>query len=168
MIAMSTRVGNVLPISASRAKTISVWGTLVSCIVLFIVHSTIYFLRGPIISLFSNDDEIVKGCNAIWLDLTIYTFNANVMFVLSGIAVALGMQWSLGVISAVCLFGLGLPLMYFNAIAPNDSTIEDLWRWQWPPYTIINAIMIILIARTDWEQTATFIRIREGMMPPNE
>jgi Na+-driven multidrug efflux pump len=168
MIALCTRVGNVLPISESRAKEISFWGTVLSCIVFFIVGVTIYLLPGPIIGLFTQDEDIVNGCKAIWLDLVIFCFNSNLFFVLSGIATALGMQWAQGIVSAVCLFGLGLPLIYYNAIRPDDGSIEDLWRWQWPPYCVINFVIIVLLVRADWGQIATFVRIREGMIPPSE
>jgi hypothetical protein len=110
----------------------------------------------------------LKGCKAIWLDLVIFSFNSNLIVVLSGVAAALGMQWADGVISGVCLFGLGLPLIYFNVIVPDDATLEDLWRWQWPPYVVSNFVLAIKLVRTDWEQVATFVRIREGLIPAAE
>jgi Na+-driven multidrug efflux pump len=120
MVSLCTRVGNVLPISASRAKAISLWGTIVSSIFFLIVCIAIYFLPGPIIGLFSDNDDIVDGCNKIWLDMVIFIFNTSIFYILSGSLTALGMQWYQGVMTGLGLFGLGIPLIYYNAIYPED------------------------------------------------
>jgi Na+-driven multidrug efflux pump len=166
MVSLCTRVGNVIPISASRAKAISLWGTIVSSIFFFFVCLSIYVLRGPIIGLFSDKDDVVIGCNKIWLDMVIFTFNTSIFYVLSGSLTALGMQWHQGLMTGLGLFGLGIPLIYYNAISPEDGSIEDVWRWQWPPYSVVSVIFALLLIRADWEQIATFVRIREGIVDP--
>jgi hypothetical protein len=72
------------------------------------------------------------------------------------------MQWTLGALTGVILFGIGLPSIYYFAIV-EDGGIESLWRMMWPPYVLLNALLMLRIYFADWEQIGTFVRMREGL-----
>jgi multidrug resistance protein, MATE family len=163
MIAISTRIGNVLPVSVPRARSICFWGSLFSYAVFAIVNAIVYMLDTTIITLFSNDPDVIAACKRTWLDLFLFQLSINVFYVNSGIATGLGMQWTLGLLTGLFLFGLGLPLIYYFAVV-QEGGVEAVWRWMWPPYVILSFLLTVNFFRADWEQIATFVRIREGMI----
>jgi multidrug resistance protein, MATE family len=163
MIALCTRIGNVLPVSVPRAKSICCWGSIFSYGVFASVNLLVYMLDTTIITMFTNDPDVIAGCKRTWLDLMMYNLSVNLYYANSGIATGLGMQWTLGVLTGVFLFGLGMPLIYYFAIF-KEGGVEAVWRWIWPPYLIVSAILTLKFYVSDWEQIATFVRIREGMI----
>jgi Na+-driven multidrug efflux pump len=163
MVAICTRIGNVLPVSVPRAQSICLWGSLLSYAVFIAVNVFVYLLETPIIKTFTNDPKVIAGCQKTWFDLFLFQLFINLFYVNSGIAVALGMQWTLGILSIVLMFGFGLPLIYYFAIV-EDGGVEAVWRWMWPPYLLLSTILMIRFFRSDWEQIAAFVRVREGII----
>jgi Na+-driven multidrug efflux pump len=163
MVAICTRIGNVIPVSVARAHSICLWGSLLSYAVFIVIDVLVYLLEVPIITLFTNNPEVISGCKKTWLDLFIFQLLINLFYVNSGIAVALGMQWTLGVLTGLFLFGFGLPLIYYFAIV-EDGGIEALWRWMWSPYLLLSIVLMIRFFCANWEKIAAAVRTREGMV----
>jgi Na+-driven multidrug efflux pump len=163
MVAICTRIGNILPVSVQKAKSICVWGSLFSYFVFAAVNLLVYTFDKAIISIFTNDPDVIAGCQQTWLDLFIFMLSINLFYVNSGIAVALGKQWILGVLTGLSMFGLGVPSIIYFAIIKGGG-IESVWFWMWPPYVLLNIILTGIFLRADWEKISSFIRIREGMI----
>lgn len=79
-----------------------------------------------------------------------------------GVANGLGMQWTLGVVTFVFLWVVGLPVLYFFALI-RDGGLDSVWTWVYPPYTAMNLLLIAAFMRADWYQISAAIRKREGI-----
>lgn len=79
-----------------------------------------------------------------------------------GVATGLGMQWTLGVVTFVFLWIFGLPAVYFFAVVRNGG-ISSAWTWVYPPYIIMNIVLIVTFVCADWYGISAAIRKREGL-----
>merc|ERR1711966_644815 len=88
---------------------------LVAIVLVFIfvlaatVASFIYFSRDFVISLFTEDEEVILGCHRIWPNISIYLFLLYFYCVNSYITRALGQQWRMAFIVLVTLWCITLP-----------------------------------------------------------
>jgi multidrug resistance protein, MATE family len=162
MVAICTRIGNILPLSVPKAKSICLWGSIYAFAAIATVNILVYILRAQILNMFTDDQNIIADCNNAWLDMFIFQLNFQLFYINTGIATSLGMQWTVGVLVVLFQFGFGLPTIYYYAIIDGGGVLA-IWRWMWPPFLIINVILTIKFVRADWDQIAMFIRLREGM-----
>ena len=79
-----------------------------------------------------------------------------------GVANGLGMQWTLGYVTFVFLWVVGLPALYFFALIRHGG-LDSVWTWVYPPYTAMNVVLIVAFMRADWYEISAAIRKREGI-----
>ena len=79
-----------------------------------------------------------------------------------GIATGLGMQWTLGFVTFVFLWVIGLPAVYFFAIVRHGG-LDSTWTLVFPPYIFMNALLIVAFVNADWYAISVAIRKREGI-----
>ena len=114
-IGLSVRMGAIIPHDVKRCQRLVV-GTFVASVVLFAVICTLmYIFRQHIFDIFTDDQDVLDGCERIWWKVTAYFFNLSMYGVNMGIATGLGMQWMFGIVTLVCLWLFNMPLMCYFA-----------------------------------------------------
>ena len=163
-IALSIRLGQTLPRSVKRAKRLVAWTFGFTTCLVTIVSASLHVFRASIFQIFTTEQEILDGCDRIWPQVVVYSWTLSIFALCMGVASGLGMQWTLGAITFLCLWVLGLPGLWFFAIH-REGGIEMAWNWIYPPYVAMDAILVLKFYFADWDAISHSIRIREGMMP---
>lgn len=161
-IALSIRLGNTLPQSVSRSKELALGCWLTSAVIFGVLCSLCYIQRHWVYSVFTHEPEIIQGAEEIWLDVAIFCFLLCMFGINMGMAVGLGMQWTLGAVTVLWLWVVGLPAAYYFAIYRGGG-LNAAWKCVWPPYIIINGWLMLSFWWKDWDAIAAEIRRREGM-----
>lgn len=79
--------------------------------------------------LFTKDPAIVQYCQDIWFHACLYFVCASTFGLNLGIALGLSMQWAMGVVTVVCMWGLGMPITYYFAIVRKGGLLA-VWGKQ--------------------------------------
>lgn len=162
-IALSIRLGATLPVSVPRAKQTVLDCLFLGTIVFGAVSILMYTERATIFRWFTTSQAVLDGCEEIWWMACVYNFHLSIFGVLMGTCVGLGLQWTLGVTTIAVLWGAGLPAAYYVS-AVRGGGLYAAWLAIWPPYVVINAILLVSIfGRADWDAIAKDIRVREGL-----
>lgn len=161
-IALAIRLGATLPVSVPRAKRL-----VKDCYILGTVFCgsfalVMYVERHTIFSWFTKSDAVIAGAEQIWMKVCFYFFQLSLFGIHMGTCIGLGMQWTLGIVTIVVLWIVGLPAAYFMSVTLGGG-LDAAWTAVWPPYVAINVILAVAVLRADWEDIAEQIRIREGM-----
>jgi Na+-driven multidrug efflux pump len=169
-IALTIRIGNLLPLSGHYTKQFTKFCIGISTIFFTILSFGIYVTRHTLFRIFTSDPDILHGCDEIWLYVTIFYFNLSFFCLNLGIATGLGKQGLLGIVCIIYLFGLGLPITYYVTIIIQQQQegggdgLVSAWQSMLPPVIVMNlTLFTILMVFTSWDDIATTIRIREGM-----
>lgn len=161
-IALSIRIGNLLPHDVSKAKSIALW-CWIFCAVMFSCLAVLcYMERHLVYGLFTTDERIIQGTEAIWIDVTMYMLNLFIFGVNMGIITGLGMQWTLAAITIFFLWIIGLPVAYYMAILKGGG-LTVAWKCCWPIYGVMNIILMAIFMGRDWDEVSQKVRIREGL-----
>ena len=153
-IALGIRLGSLLGTANNqRAKKLARQVYLVSLIVFGIMSCLLYVGRNAIFALFTTQDDVLKGVNAIWTTVCFYFFNTSMFGITMGIATALRMQWILGAITFFALWFVGLPCVYYFGISVEGQVgivgLRAIWQCMPWPYLFINTIMAIAFVTTN-------------------
>lgn len=160
-IAVSIRLGATLPVSVARARQVVVDCLVFGLVVFGALSILMYRHRYFIFQFFTSSELVLGGCDEIWWKVCLYMFLLSTFGILMGVCVGLGMQWTLGITAIVVLWIFGLPASYYLS-AYRGGGLAAAWTTIWPPYIIINFILVAAIVRADWGAIAKGIRIREG------
>jgi MATE family multidrug resistance protein len=164
-IALAVRLGATLPRCAKRAKRLTI-GCYIGSTLLFGAFSIfIYLGRSFIFSIFTNEPEVLEGCERIWWKVSVFYFNLSVYGINMGIATGLGKQWMFGIVTVISLWGFSLPGMYYFAILKGGG-LDTAWSFIYYPYIAMNIYFLYAFWTEDWERIRMDIRIREGMDDP--
>jgi MATE family multidrug resistance protein len=166
-VALSIRMAVTLPRSARQTKALVIGAVAGSCVVFGTSSILMYVYEEYIFAIFTTELEVLEGAHSIWWKVCIYNFNAGVFAIFSGIATGLGMQWTLGVVNCVCLYGIGIPVTYYFALVRGGG-IEAAWTWINAPYLCMNITMLVAFVTKDWHRLSAEIRERERMDPETE
>lgn len=161
-VAVSNRIGTTLSQSVSRAKILTVATLGVSFIGFGCLTGLLYMARWYLFRLFTNDPEVLEGCETIWPLVCLYLWILVLFGVNTGIATGLGMQMTLGLWTLAFLWCLGLPASYYFALVRGQG-LRAVWTWITPPYFLINSVLWFLFYIKDWDEVAMLVRIREGL-----
>ena len=160
--ALAIRIGATLPRNVDRAKALAVGGMIAGFIVTILELVPMWFFREAIFRLFTNEPHVLQLSEQIWPKVCSYNLNLGVFGINMGIATGLGMQWTLGVTTIVFLWLFGLPSCYYFAVY-KEKGIDEAWQWIWPPYLLINAVVMLAFATKDWTEIAKQIHLRESI-----
>lgn len=190
-VALSIRLGATLPRNVKRAQQLVVGCGLVSTALFAIMSILLWTFRFRIFHLFTSEQDVLEvslccfealvrldascdlivrlplvllsqGCERIWWKVVVYFFVLAIFGINMGVATGLGMQWTLGVVTFLFLWVLGLPAVYFFALV-RDGGLNTAWTWVYPPYVAMNAVLIVAFSRADWYAISAAIRKREGI-----
>eukprot|EP00521_Asterionellopsis_glacialis_P017789 CAMPEP_0195302134 /NCGR_PEP_ID=MMETSP0707-20130614/30534_1 /TAXON_ID=33640 /ORGANISM="Asterionellopsis glacialis, Strain CCMP134" /LENGTH=499 /DNA_ID=CAMNT_0040365297 /DNA_START=158 /DNA_END=1657 /DNA_ORIENTATION=- len=161
-IALAIRIGASLPRSVKVAKAIVFWTYMGGTVIFSLLTLLMWILRQQIFAFFTHDQNVIDGCNRIWWKVCIYFLFFSIFGLNLGVFIGLGMQWTLGIITAMSLWLFGLPCIYYFSVFLGGG-IDAVWTWMIPPYIAMNAILVIVLYFTDWYQIQKDIRKREGL-----
>jgi MATE family multidrug resistance protein len=159
-MALSIRLGQTLPRSVKRAKQLVAWTLGSTCVLVTMMSAGMYLLRFRIYHIFTNEQDVLDGCDLIWPKALIYSWSLAMFAVCMGIASGLGMQWTLGAVTFICLWIVGLPAVWYFAIY-REGGIQVVWSCVYPPYLIMDMILVYRFYVADWDAISHEIRIRE-------
>ena len=160
-LALSIRLGATIPVLVSRAKQTVIDTFLFSIVAFGATAIIMYAQQDWLISLFTKNDAVIEGCNAIWWKVCTYSFCLSIYGIYMGSCVGLGMQWTLGIGTFIALWIFGLPSAYYLSVVKGGG-INMAWSTVWPPYIVLPIALTIAIVRADWDEIAREIRQREG------
>jgi Na+-driven multidrug efflux pump len=161
-IALSVRLGVLLPQNVARSKKVVVV-TYIVCTIVFALHAyALYAFRMPIIRIFAHETNVIDGCERIWWKVCTHFFLLSLFGVNAGIATGLGMQWTLGCVTFCFLWFVALPGAWYYGIHVHAS-IDVVWTWLILPYVFMNLVLWIAFVRQDWYRISNDIKAREGM-----
>ena len=159
--ALAIRLGHTLPRNVQRAKALALWCWLLCALLWTVMSTALYTQRQSIYRLFTHELDVMEGAEEIWWNVCFYFFQLGLFGINMGITTGLGMQWSLGVTTVVCLWVIGLPVAYYYAIVQGGG-LGAAWSWVWPPYVAMNLILMHAFCTKNWDEIAILIRLREG------
>jgi multidrug resistance protein, MATE family len=159
--AISIRLGNIIPQSASRAKQLYFWYLVSGTATMTVVSLSVYIFRLPIYHLFTKEDDIIEGCEEIWSKVCFYIFTIGIWSIMDGITTSLGRQWIVGILVVVLLWSISLPLLYYLVIIKNGG-LNVAWQCIWPPNLLLIIILAIYISRLDWDAVSEEARMNDS------
>ena len=159
-IALAIRMGHTLPKSATRTRELAFGCWCISAVVLGITAVVLYLTRHSLYRIFTNDPIIQQGADEIWTHVCLFQFGVCMFAINIGLTTGLGMQWTLGVVTIIILWVVGLPAAYYFAIV-REGGLLAAWRCVWPPYLAIDFVLMLAVWCKDWEEVAVQIRKRE-------
>jgi MATE family multidrug resistance protein len=161
-IALSIRLGQVLPRSPKKAKQLVFYTYVGSFIVVSFISVWLYIYRDFIFHIFTNEQDVLDGCESIWPQVVFYNWTLSMTAIAMGVSAGLGMQWTLGVVTFVCLWVIGMPALWYFAVY-REGGLVVAWNCIYPPYISLNALMCCNFYFADWDAISHSIRIREGI-----
>jgi MATE family multidrug resistance protein len=121
-IGLSVRIGQLLPYDVHKAKILAFYTMICVICIAILVTYLLYVNQYWIVSMFTSDEDVIHGCDAIWYILCKYILGLYVFCLNSGILRALGLQWKMGLIVIVVLWFFSLPcIIYFGIIDNNNG-----------------------------------------------
>eukprot|EP00980_Cylindrotheca_fusiformis_P030327 scaffold24656_cov181-Cylindrotheca_fusiformis.AAC.4 len=157
MIGLTVRLGHLIAFDVKRAKQLAAWCMFFSTIVGGVVTGLLYQFRIEIAMLFTSDQEVIEGCQAIWPKLCYYIFVLYIFGINSAILRALGMQWHMAAILFGCLWVGTLPAIFFFSVHRNGG-INAVWTILPIFYTILQALLVYSYTTADWQRISKEVR----------
>ena len=147
-----------------QARALAVGALVVSFIVFGIASTLLYVSRDFVVRLFTTDGTIIALCDEVWLYVCLSFWFLGIYAIVIGISSGLGLQWTLGVVTVVALWGLGVPSAYYFAFVQNGGFVA-IWMCIWPPYVVIDVSMCLaFFLFHDWNDIADQVRQRQGLL----
>ena len=144
-----------------QARALAMGALVVSFIIFAIVSMLLYVARDFVVRLFTTDETIIALCHEIWLYVCLAFCFLGIYAIVIGISSGLGLQWTLGVVTVVALWGLGVPTAYYFAFVQSGGFLA-MWKCIWPPYVLIDVSMCLAFFRFyDWNEIAEQVRQRQ-------
>ncbi|KAL7564855.1 hypothetical protein ACA910_001600 [Epithemia clementina (nom. ined.)] len=161
-MALSIRMGHYISHNVAQTQALAV-GTLFFGSILFgCMAILLYLFQSSITHMFTQDDQVLALCRVIWPNVCWNFFSLGIYAIVIGIAIGLGMQWTLGIVTVTALWGIGMPAAYYFALQ-RQGGLNAVWTWMWPCYVLISVAMCIAFLRTDWHEISRQVQEREGM-----
>mmetsp|Transcript_6276 Transcript_6276/g.8163 ORF Transcript_6276/g.8163 Transcript_6276/m.8163 type:complete len:512 (-) Transcript_6276:259-1794(-) len=157
-LALAIRLGATISRNVLHARLLTVTTLLVGFFLFGSIAIAAYFCRGSMIGYFTQEAEVVKICNEIWLNACLYFFFSSIFGINLGISIGLAMQWTFGVVTVICMWLIGMPTTYYFAVVRKGG-LSAVWACIWPPYLLINLCMCVLFMMKDWDSVSKQIRL---------
>jgi Na+-driven multidrug efflux pump len=163
-VALSTRLGTLLPQDVRLTQQVAMFSFVVCIIIYGTMAYAMYAFRATIIRSIASeeDEEVIEGCERIWWKVCLMFFVWCMYGFNEGVAVALGLQWTVGCLTMIFLWLFGLPCAWYFGIVHYQS-IDVVWSWLIPPYACMNVTLMVSFFYQDWDRISEEIREREQM-----
>jgi MATE family multidrug resistance protein len=159
-IGMIVRLGNLLPVDVNGAKRLAAYTMIFTVILAILVSAIIYQNQKWIVSLFTTDEIVIKGCEIIWTKLCIYNILLWIFCVSRSILNALGLQWRTAVTMFCVLWCATIPFIQYSCVNRKDGfyLMWNILPWS---YAALNVGLTICYVTADWETIATKISVTD-------
>lgn len=166
--ALAIRLGHTLASpnlkhNVERAQFLAAGTTAFCCLVFGLGSVAMYVFKEAIFGIFTKEEPVLELLRDIWLNVCWYFFVLSAYGLILGISLGLGIQWTLGIVTVISLWLVGMPATYYLAVVRGGG-LRAVWICIWPPYLMINAYMVVDFFRRDWHEIARAIQIREGVL----
>jgi multidrug resistance protein, MATE family len=163
-IGLTVRMGNVISTDVQRAKRMATLCMAFSVTVGAAVSMALFPFRVAIARMFTDDPEVIQGCQDIWPKLCYYVFLLHIFGINSAILRALGLQWRMATIIFVVLWFFTLPSIVVVA-KWNHGGLNAVWSILPCCHTIMQVLLAASYLTLDWHKISEHIREneREGM-----
>lgn len=159
-IGLTVRMGSVLSSDVKKAKLLAAWCMGFTILVAAAVSSVLYQFRIPIAKLFSDDPEVIQGCEDIWPKLCCYVFIIYIFGINSSILRALGLQWRMAAIIFGCLWFGTLPTIIYFAMY-KEGGLDAVWNILPCFYIFMQILLAASYLTLDWDKISLHIRDKE-------
>eukprot|EP00038_Savillea_parva_P016131 m.16053 g.16053 ORF g.16053 m.16053 type:complete len:518 (+) comp3348_c0_seq1:330-1883(+) len=149
-IGTSTRLGTLLgegrPDQAWAVAKFAVFGGMALVIALSLVlqHSARW-----VVPLFATDEEVQRLAYEIWPWFSVFTCFDGLMGIQRGILVGIGRQMSLGVVTIIVLWVIGLPVM-LHVMFGLHAGLPGLWQVMLGTYATFDGVIVFGYIFADW------------------
>jgi len=174
------RIGQELPTNPQHARLIAKWSLILALITGIVVAVGVYFLQEFVVGLFTTDPAVLEACRRIWPYVAVHLVVEYLFCLQSYVMRALAMQWRMALCVTVCLWGLLLPTVIWQAVR-NSGGLSALWTLLPMGYAFTNAMMRCSYAYVDWNEKsmearkklqnlddADFRRIEQSLLLPRD
>jgi Na+-driven multidrug efflux pump len=159
MMALVVRMGQMLTHGTRKAKRLAGWCMLFTTTFGAVLAIILYIYRIKICMLFTDDEEVIRGCEVIWQKLCYYVFVLHIFGIQCAILRALGMQWRMAGVIFGCLWLGALPCMvYFY----KGGGLPVVWDILVISYTIMQFFLVMAYCNSDWDSIAREIARRNA------
>lgn len=159
-IGLTVRMGSVISTDVKKAKLMAAWCMGFTIVIAALVSSLLYQFRIPIAKLFSDDPEVIQGCQDIWPKLCCYVFIIYIFGINSAILRALGLQWRMAAIIFVCLWLGTLPTIFIVAVQ-KEGGIDAVWNILPCFYIFMQILLAASYLTLDWDELSLKIHEKE-------
>lgn len=155
-IGLTVRLGNLLPVDVNAAKLMAGYTMIAVMFLGSAVSTFIYMNQRWLVSMFTADDEVIHGCQTIWMKLCIYNFFLWVFCINKAILSALGLQWRTAITMFVVLWCVTIPSILYTCINQKDGFYR-MWSILPWAYSVLNICLTICYLTADWRCLASKI-----------
>ena len=152
--AITIRIGQLLAQSARKAKLLAAWCMAYTVFIGSCMALMMHFCRDQVIGLFTKDETVIAGCQAIWPNVCIYIVLHFMYGINSGILRALKMQWEMAAIVIGVLWCGALTTI----ISMKDSGVVVIWEYLPYFYAMLNLLLINWYVSADWEAISAEVK----------
>ncbi|KAG7348078.1 MATE efflux family protein [Nitzschia inconspicua] len=152
-MALSIRIGHIVVHDVWKAKQLAAWSMLFTTLFGGVVSFGLKIFRLEICKLFTSDEDVIRGCEAIWPKLCCYVFILHIFGINSAILKALGMQWRMAAIICLCLWLGAFPCLLCFAVR-HDGGLDVIWNVLPLSYGFMQVLLVLSYATADWESMA--------------
>lgn len=163
-IATTARVGALLAQGkVVRAQKLARAVFLLTFCVTVTIAGCVLLLERPITSLFSKDSDVeVRALtHSVWPLVCGFLLLDSLFGMQSGLLRALGLQLAFSLIVLVCLFGLGLPLIWAMTF-PLELGFVGMWIALPISYVVLNLCLLAAHCCRDWQAYSDQVVAREA------
>uniref|UniRef100_A0A7S1DDB0 Polysaccharide biosynthesis protein C-terminal domain-containing protein n=1 Tax=Cyclophora tenuis TaxID=216820 RepID=A0A7S1DDB0_CYCTE len=158
-IALSLRMSHLMSESPAKARKLAAIGMGSAILFGIIVSLLFYVCRDLIVRLFTTNEEVIQGCQEIWLDVCIMIILRFIYVINTGIMRSLGMQWRTAGFVFLVLWFSGLPtLVHVGAI----GGVTAIWRCLPYFYFALNVLIMICYTIADWGKVNELIKEKKA------
>lgn len=115
-IGLTVRMGHVLAHNVHAAKRMAAYSLCFNTAFGTVLVLALYQFRYQVATMFTDDPEVIRQCEAIWPKLCIFVWILHPFGIQCAIMRALGMQWRMATVIFFCLYCSALPALFFFAV----------------------------------------------------
>lgn len=155
-------MGHVLAYNdVKRAKVIAATCLGFVMLLAIIVATLMYHLQEQVIALFTNDEQVVLGCEQIWPKVCFYIIMNFVFGINGGILRALGMQWHMAAIICIVLWFAALPTLIYVTVI-REGGVNAIWTCLPLFYLVLNVLLVHSYVTADWNSVSREVQRRKS------
>mmetsp|Transcript_46893 Transcript_46893/g.114380 ORF Transcript_46893/g.114380 Transcript_46893/m.114380 type:complete len:538 (+) Transcript_46893:469-2082(+) len=156
-VGLTVRMGNVLAHNVHAAKMMALYSLIFNTIFGALLVTALFHFRVQIILLFTEDEQVVEQCMAIWPKVCIDVWILHPYGVSCAILRALGKQWRMAAAIFGSLYVCALPCLFHFAVH-KEGGIDAVWTILPIFYGVMQILLAACYVFEDWAVIGEKIR----------